>query len=659
MRRHSSRVARALFFFGLLMCLRAVAAATALVPGAEVFGALPMAENPRLSPDGRWLALLDHSEPKPKILMFDMEARKVQRVLAIPEIADVRFLMWHNNETLIIALSETTDAASSTQTSRTSLRFIAHDVSGGNGRMLPMEHSERDGADHSKDKARLADLVTARTSKPFAVMMAVRGMSSDPAASCLVEVDSRTGSPTVVKVGGAHTMRWFVDHHGQPVAREDWDFFHHEYRVYALRGDSIREILHSDDARRPRIGGVLAGDAALLLLAVNGGSHLRAWSLPLDGSPSELLVDARDEDIAAVFSDPETGTVVGVRQGGEGPLQLHWLDPTLRTRFDSLMRAFPNHAVEIYDWTVDRGKTLARVSSPNDPPVYYLTDSKIHRADIAAEEYPRLAGVPLGEFREISYQARDGTKILAYLTTPPGTTTSRLPLVVFPHDGPNERDYPLFDWFGQFLATRGYAVLQPQFRGSSGFGEEFEKAGYRQWGGLMQDDLSDGVRALVAQGIADPRRVCIIGNGSGGYSGYAALAGAAFTPDVYACAVSINGISDLQALMKEEVPRYGDATSASQSVWKERIGGPNDSSLHTKSPINAVSSIRAPVMIMYGVSVIPKDQSLSMARALNRAGKSVKVVELPTDTKWWVRTSSRVQVLQETESFLARSLQLN
>jgi dipeptidyl aminopeptidase/acylaminoacyl peptidase len=139
----------------------------------------------------------------------------------------------------------------------------------------------------------------------------------------------------------------------------------------------------------------------------------------------------------------------------------------------------------------------------------------------------------------------DGRDIPAYLTIPPETKPESLPLVVLPHDGPESRDLPVFDWLAQFLATRGYAVLQPQFRGSTGFGQAHQSAGYQQWGGSMQDDLTDGVNALISQGLANPARVCIVGLD---YGGYAALAGAAFTPELYKCAASINGISDLQSL---------------------------------------------------------------------------------------------------------------
>jgi dipeptidyl aminopeptidase/acylaminoacyl peptidase len=632
-------------------------AISAVPPAAEIFGALPVQTDPALSPDGHWLAWIDYKEPKPRVVMFDLEARKVQRILGVPEKVNLHQLVWHNNQTLLIVLSETTESKRATERSRDTFRVIAHDVSGGDGRMLPMNHVSKRNLRHI-EVAPLANLVAARISKPYTVIMAAHGMGDPPQASCLVEVDARTGNASVIKVGNEYTVGWVVDHNGQPRAREDWDWLHGQYHVYAFSGASIREVLHSDEAEPPRVGGALAGRSALLLFATNGRSHVAAWALPLDGSPLELLADAPNADIANAYTDPDTGAVIEVREGGGGPVHQHWLEPNAKGRYEALARAFPDRGVELYGWTADWTKTLARVSSPTNPPLYYLTDFKTHRADIAAEEYPGLAGAALGEFKELTYKARDGTEILAYLTTPPGKQSSPVPLVVLPHNGPHDRDHPLFNWLVQFLATRGYAVLQPQFRGSTGFGIAFQEAGYRQWGGLMQDDLTDGVRAMAEQRIADPRRVCILGTGA--YGGYAALAGAAFTPDLYACAVSMNGISDLPALMREAVPRYGDAISTSQAVWKKRIGGFHDPDLAARSPINAVKSIRAPILILYGGDVgVPVDQSQSMARALTAAEKSVTVTTLPGDAEWWVRTSTRVHVLQELEKFLGEHLQRN
>ena len=309
----------------------------------------------------------------------------------------------------------------------------------------------------------------------------------------------------------------------------------------------------------------------------------------------------------------------------------------------------------MYGSSLDGTKTLARVETPSSPPVYYLVDFTAHRADIAAEEYPALSGVALGEVKEFSYKARDGTAIPAYLTTPATKSSKPIPLVVLPHGGPQARDYLTFDWLPQFLASRGYAVLQPQFRGSTGFGDAFREAGYRQWGGLMQDDVTDGVRAMIEQGVADPRRVCIVG---ASYGGYAALMGAAFTPDLYSCAVSISGVTDLPALMRETVPIYGGTLSTTLSIWKARIGAPNDSNLAAKSPINAVQSIKVPILIIYGTGdgVVPNEQSERMARVLKAAGKNVTVAVLAGEDHWLSRTDARVQVLKELEAFLGKNL---
>jgi dipeptidyl aminopeptidase/acylaminoacyl peptidase len=226
---------------------------------------------------------------------------------------------------------------------------------------------------------------------------------------------------------------------------------------------------------------------------------------------------------------------------------------------------------------------------------------------------------------------------------------------VLPHGGPHARDYLTFDWLPQFLASRGYAVLQPQFRGSTGFGDAFREAGYRQWGGLMQDDITDGVRAMIDRGVADVHRICIVG---ASYGGYAALAGAAFTPDLYSCAVSISGVTDLPALMRESVPIYGGVLSTSLSEWKAHIGAPNDASLAAKSPINSVKSFKIPVLIVYGTgdAVVPNEQSERMARALKSAGKDVTVSVLQGEDHWLSRTETRVQVLKELDAFLGKHL---
>ena len=638
-------IAAGLLGFQLLQCLISSAWASA-PPPPEAFGSMPAESDVVLSPDGHWLAWTDRTESKPRIIMFDLPGRKIQRVLAVPERVKVRDLEWSDNETLIIILSETTESKYSKDPSRENFRTLAADVSGGDTRMLPLKDPN---FPNRKGNVIPAALISMHASSPHTVVMATGYV-----CSCLLEVDTRTGRYTVIKNGNDYTTDWVVDRNGRPVAREDWDWRRHAYKLVALTGEKVREILRKDDSEHPTLVGLLADGSAVVLLATNGRGHRAAWALPLDGSPMRLIAEDTDADITNVLIDSYTGAIIGVYVSGN-VTRVHWLEPSAQHRYDVLEHAFAGRQVDVYGWTADGMKTLALVQAPSSPPVYYLVDFSTHRADIAGEEYPALAGVPLGEVKPIEYKARDGTTIPAFLTTPPGNAAAPFPLVVLPHGGPQGRDYLRFDWLVQFLSTRGYAVLQPQFRGSTGFGDAFQEAGYRQWGGLMQDDVTDGVHAMIDLGVAEPRRICIVG---ASYGGYAALAGAAFTPDLYSCAVSISGVSDLPALMREEVPIFGGVISTSLSAWKARIGAPNDQNLAAKSPINAVKSIKAPILIIYGTGdgVVPNAQSEQMARALKTAGKSVTVAVLPGEDHWLSLTGTRVQVLKELDAFLGEHL---
>ncbi len=636
------RIAHLLVFtqVSLLLGYGICQSAESLAP--EAFGTIPAETDAVLSGDGRYVAWVDNHEAKPRVAVFDLSEKKLQRILAAPEQLKLRGLRWADNTTLLIELSHTRESTSSVETSDEHFLILADDVRNGTGGLLPREKWLR------------SRLVSTHASEPSTVVMAASGACFDVRVYCLFNVDTRTGKHTVIKAGSDTTTGWVVDRTGHAVAREDWDWRHDAYRVLTLAEDGgIKEILRRDDKERPRLAGLLADGSALVLLTANGLKHQAAWGLPLDGSPLTLLAQNSDADITNVMTDQYSGAIIGVYLSG-AVSHVQWLDPTAQHRSEVLERAFPGREVDVYGWTEDGTKTLALVQAPSSPPVYYIVDFKTHRADIVAEEYPALAKAALGEVKEITYKARDGADIPGYLTLPPGKTTGAVPLVVLPHGGPIARDYFRFDWLVQFLATRGYAVLQPQFRGSSGFGDAFQEAGYRQWGGLMQDDVTDGVRAMIDQGIADPHRICIVG---ASYGGYAALAGAAFTPDLYSCAVSINGVSDLPALMSETVPLLFGTMSTSMADWKAHIGGPHDN-LAAKSPINFIKAIKAPVLIVYGTGdgVVPNTQSVRMIRALNASQKSITAVTLSGEDHWLSRTETRTQVLKALEAFLKEHL---
>ena len=223
------------------------------------------------------------------------------------------------------------------------------------------------------------------------------------------------------------------------------------------------------------------------------------------------------------------------------------------------------------------------------------------------------------------------------------------------HGGPASRDYPGFDWWAQALASRGYAVLQPQFRGSTGFGEAHRAAGFGEWGRKMQTDLSDGVRDLVAKGTVDASRVCIAG---ASYGGYAAMAGVTLDPGVYRCASAVAGVSDLRRMLLSEIDDTGGERNSTLRYWRRFMGAEkgNDAGLDVWSPARLASRVSVPLQLIHGKddTVVRIEQSRMMRDALQKAGKAVDYLELPGEDHWLSRQATRIALLEAQVAFLEK-----
>jgi dipeptidyl aminopeptidase/acylaminoacyl peptidase len=282
-----------------------------------------------------------------------------------------------------------------------------------------------------------------------------------------------------------------------------------------------------------------------------------------------------------------------------------------------------------------------------NPPVLSLFTTDNHQVNEIEEAYD-LKPSDLSEVRAYPYRAQDGLDIHAYLTLPRGRDPHNLPLVVFPHGGPEARDDMGFDWWAQFMAARGYAVLRPNYRGSSGYGWNFVKAGDGEWIGKVQADLQGGVQKLVAEGIVDPKRVCIVG---ASWGGYLALAAATFTPDSYACAVSFAGLSDFD----RDLYTGTSFESESVSVWTRRLAAENDSGkLAAQSPVHFAERVKIPVLLLHSDhdTVVAIGQSKDEAEALQHAGKQVEFIKLEGDDHHLEFAETRTRLLKEIDRFL-------
>ena len=338
-----------------------------------------------------------------------------------------------------------------------------------------------------------------------------------------------------------------------------------------------------------------------------------------------------------------------------GGYDYSFLDPADQAAWKKVERAFKGQVVQLESWSSDRKRIIVSVDGSESGYAYFKVDLVTRHADWLGNVYRDIESGTTGTRTGFTYTAADGTDIPAYLSLPPGRSAKALPLVVLPHGGPAAHDDPGFDWWAQALASRGYAVLQPQFRGSTGFGGEHRNAGYGQWGRKMQSDLSDGVRALAKAGTIDPGRVCITG---GSYGGYAALAGVTLEQGVYRCAVSLAGPADLRRMLAQDASRAGGTHNDTIRYWQRFMGasGPSDRALDAISPAMLAGKVTVPVLLIHGKddTVVEYSQSELMAAALRRAGKPVEFVTLKGEDHWLSRSETRQQMLAATVAFLEK-----
>ncbi len=633
-------------------------------PPASAFAALPELSLVRLSPDGQKVAWAHDPGGTPVVNLFDLASGKDLRRLS-PKNARVRDLDWADNRTLVISISRslTLDAKTVAEKRYEFERFLAVDADGGEARSLLME-------DPSRELVTGASIVKFHPAKPETLIMSTwdysetahreaigsrisGGRKDEGYQLSLFEVSTRSGNGKMIESGSPFTDDWIVDRAGQAVARSEWNPNTRNFSILAKEGKSWRTIYTADIDYDMGLVGLSADGQSILARSSRGSDRFKIWSIPVAGGDFTLFYEDPENDVTSIVTDRYSGAPVGFWIGGLQP-NIHWIDPKHESVQKAVAKAFQNRNVAIFDRSEDFKRVVAHVESASQPPVYYLIDFGKGAADIIGEEYPALTGIPMGTQEAITYKSRDGLTIPAYLTTPPGREPKNLPLVVFPHGGPYARDDSGFDWWVQFLATRGYVVLQPQFRGSWGFGADLLRAGNRQWGRAMQDDISDGVRYAIDRGIADPKRVCIVG---ASYGGYAALAGAAFTPELYACAVSVSGISDIPNMAGFIKKRGGDESDALRA-WKDLIGNPTDDDLARFSPARSVASIRAPILLIHGTNdtVVPISQSEDFARLLKAQSKNYQMIELAGEDHWLSTGESRLKLLTALESFLKSHL---
>ncbi|MFO7692528.1 MAG: prolyl oligopeptidase family serine peptidase [Vicinamibacterales bacterium] len=354
-----------------------------------------------------------------------------------------------------------------------------------------------------------------------------------------------------------------------------------------------------------------------------------------------IFSDRTDELLATVYVDD--------RQ------RIYFKDPAFEADYRRVEKQLPGRELNFRSPTADEQRWIVSAASDIEPGEAYLYDRAARTLTLQYRIYEKLPRTTLAAMTSVRYPSSDGLEIPAYLTLPKGVTPRGLPAIVVPHGGPWARDVWGYDAFAQFLANRGYAVLQPNFRGSTGYGRRFLDAGNKQWGEKMQDDITWGVKYLVAQGIADPARVGVMG---GSYGGYATLAGVAFTPEVYAAGVSLVGPSNLITLL-DSIPAYWEA---GRKVFYERMGDPSTpagrAQLERQSPLNSAAKITTPLLVIQGANDprVNKAESDQIVVALRDRGFPVEYIVAPDEGHGFARPVNNMAAFAAAERFLAAHL---
>ena len=622
----------------LAISLLVTGPAAAEVPSLDAFGALPQAEFARLSPDGRYLAVVKPMDGREKAAIYDLAGTNAKPQIIGMQDAMVSNVFWKSN-TVAIVVFHANVAHKYTKNFRSSTRAFAIDMATKKASLLMFD------APYFKKNYLGSAIVDLVADQPGYLYMAEVDRKDVNYVVDLYQVDVATGHASQILGGGPDTVAFVTDGFGHVLGRVDQDWNLHN--TVTIGGREVYQF-DSKGGTAFSIEGLLADGSAFAVERPSSSGTTGLYSWTAAKGFGDALWENANYDVEDVIGDERTGRVIGVTYVDD-VTRTKYFDPAMQRIQDLMEKTFPGQSVEIMSRDAANKTYVIQTQGPKNPPVLSRYTSDNHQMDLIEEAYPTLKPADLGDVKPYPYKARDGLDIRAYLTLPPGKAPKNLPLVVFPHGGPEARDSMAFDWWAQAMATRGYAVFQPNFRGSSGYGWNFITAGDGEWAGKVQTDVQDGVQKLIADGTVDPKRICIVG---ASYGGYMALAGATFSPDLYACAVSFAGVSDLDRVVEEGSSWESEAGS----IWRRRIGADkDDSKLKTAAPKNFADKVKIPVLLVHSEKdvTVPIKQSEVEEEALKHAGKPVEFVTLDGDDHYLEFGDTRTKLLKEVDRFLA------
>lgn len=628
----------------------AIPAATSGPPTVRELYVRPALESVDISPSGRYLSYVITDGVRGHLYVKDLRGEQQQTVLAFGPGEFVRttfrWAVWKSGDRLVVSSVEAGRRAKGS--------LVIHRFDGSPPQAIDLDHRAFPTVVSRLPGSHDELLLQLESWEP--------GLHGD-----IVKVDLREGHVGLVQDNNNAVGGYFADAAGEIRGR---------IRYLGHRGRGGAVIERRDEASSRWVVVANLRDAVLRdmpdyeVLAPAGEPNLfYAMKRPEAGEGDTAAVHVLDfsngvigppvwrnprYDVSDVITHPATGDLLAGCYWDD-IYRCDFEDPDLQAQFNGLYRFFDEErSLSVVGQSDDAGRWVLKASGPDEPGSYYLYDATTRQVDLIGNAYPILPPDRLGVMRRFDYRARDGQALSGYVTALPGV--ARRGLIVLPHGGPERRDTFRYDPWVQFLATRGFTVFQPNFRGSSGFGRAFAESGYHQWGRRMQDDVTDGVEALIGEGQAERGRICIMG---GSYGGYVALWAGASQPDLYACVISLAGVSDPLAIQQWERDNFGEDSERFQ-YWAKALGHPDEDrdALLAVSPIAHLEHWRAPVLLIHGDQddVVPIAQSTHMETALREAGKTVEMLTLVHAGHTLRARLHQEQMLTRVEAFLDQVL---
>lgn len=645
---------RMLVLLALIWLAAPVLASAPRLPIEEILKK-PEFQQMTLSPDGTHLAALAPLDNRMNVIVINLKTRKALPVTNVRE-QDVLGLTWANNDRLLFFMDDSGNE---------SFGIYAVDKNGKNQRTLasPVATLVRRGG----TTVRVTSLLDTLPDRPDHILVSSNERLVSAPDVYLLRIHSSERKSEMRRSSGqrmlhtrnnGHVVGWgtswksellfAVERRGQKTramfrptessewtAISEWDFGQGGFSASGISADGsqlyVVSTLTPDGQKRDR--------AALYTYDI------------AEGKLGELLFEHPRVDVGGVMQSRKDGRLLAAAYYDDKP-GMHYFDEDYAARQKIVDGAFPDTVNTFASVTRAEDKAIVVTSASNRPGRFYLYDFEANRIEALANSREWLKSEALASMQPIEVPTRDGLTMQGYLTRPVGAL-GPTPLILNVHGGPWARDTYGFSPEVQFLSNRGYAVLQVNFRGSTGFGESFMMAGNREWGGKMQDDLSDAVQWAIDQGYADKDRVCIMG---GSYGGYAAMAGATFTPELYRCAVNIVGVTSLPLLF-ESMPR---AWKQQLPIMKLQVGDPQTDIelLRQRSPVFHADRIQAPIFMAYGRQDprVVIDHAQDMEAALKAAGKEYELVIYDDEGHGFRKYENQLDYYKRLEAFLEKAL---